>query len=278
MIDSHHHLWDPARRTYGWMAGEALAPLRRPYGVDDLRRETSQAGITGTVLVQTVGDITETEEFLALAADSGGLIRGVVGWVDLTAPDVSEQLARLRTLPGGDLLVGIRHQVQDEADPEWLARPDVRRGLLAVAAAGLVYDLLILVPQLPVAREVVASLPDLRFVLDHAAKPPIASGELTPWSESVAALAELPNVSCKLSGLVTEASWTDWKPTDLAPYADHVLNSFGASRVMFGSDWPVCELAATYSQVTALAKSLTPTDHTQIFNSTAESVYALPPI
>ncbi|GAA0417348.1 amidohydrolase [Acrocarpospora corrugata] len=275
MIDAHHHLWDPARRVYGWMAGEALAPLRRAYGVEDLRRETSAAGITGTVLVQTVSDLTETEEFLSLAAASDGLIRGVVGWVDLTAPDVSDQLARLRTLPGGDLLVGIRHQVQDEPDPDWFARPDVRRGLLAVAAAGLVYDLLVLVPQLPVAREVVAGLPDLRFVLDHAAKPPVASGELNPWSDALAALAKLPHVSCKLSGLVTEASWSDWTPADLAPYAEHVLDSFGSSRVMFGSDWPVCELAATYSQVTALARSLTPTDHTQIFKSTAESVYGL---
>ncbi|MEO3857237.1 amidohydrolase family protein [Acrocarpospora sp. B8E8] len=260
------------------MAGEALAPLRRPYGLDDLRRETSAAGVTGTVLVQTVSDISETEEFLALAAASDGLIRGVVGWVDLTAPDVSDQLARLRTLPGGDLLVGIRHQIQDEPDPHWFARPDVRRGLLAVSAADLVYDLLVLTPQLPIAHEVAATLPDLRFVLDHAAKPPIATGELTPWSDSIATLAKLPHITCKLSGLVTEASWTNWKPTDLTPYTDHILNSFGPSRVMFGSDWPVCELAATYSQVTTLAQSLTPTAHNQVFKSTAESVYGLRPM
>ncbi|WP_424536041.1 amidohydrolase family protein [Sphaerisporangium viridialbum] len=279
MIDAHHHLWDTTRRHYPWMAGEALAPLRRPYGIGDLRRETEAAGVERTVLVQTVAAVEETEEFLATAAASDGLIAGVVGWVDLTDPGVADVLMRLRTGPGGELLVGVRHPVQDEEDPAWLARPDVRHGIRAVGQAGLAYDLLVLTPQLPAARDVVRDLPGVRFVLDHAAKPPIASGVTEPWASEIKALAESPNVTCKLSGLVTEATWTDWDAPRIAPYADHVLSCFGADRVMFGSDWPVCELAATYTQVTALAHhlatNLTRSEHTQLFTTTARTVYAL---
>ncbi|MEV7964973.1 amidohydrolase family protein [Sphaerisporangium sp. NPDC088356] len=279
MIDAHHHLWDTSRREYPWMAGEALAPLRRPYGVDDLRRETAAAGVERTVLVQTVASVEETEEFLATAAASDGLIAGVVGWVDLTGPGVADELMRLRTGPGGDLLVGIRHTVQDERDPAWLARPDVRHGIRAVGQAGLAYDLLVLTPQLPAARDVVRDLPGVRFVLDHAAKPPIASGVTEPWASEIKALAESPNVTCKLSGLVTEAAWTDWDAPRIAPYADHVLSCFGPDRVMFGSDWPVCELAASYEQVTTLARQLTTAlsenEREQFFTTTAQTAYAL---
>ncbi|WP_214409466.1 amidohydrolase family protein [Sphaerisporangium fuscum] len=279
MIDAHHHLWDPSRRPYPWMEGEALAPLRRPYGVDDLRRETAAAGVEATVLVQTVGTVEETEEFLATAGASGGLIAGVVGWVDLTAPDVADELARLRDLPGGHLLTGIRHQVQDEADPAWLSRPEVRSGIRAVGEAGLVYDLLVLTRQLPAARELVRDLPGVRFVLDHAAKPPVASGALEPWAGEIEALAQSPNVTCKLSGLVTEADWTDWDAARLAPYAGHVLSCFGPERVMFGSDWPVCELAASYAEVVALAheltSALTPSERARVFDTTARTTYGL---
>lgn len=281
MIDAHHHLWDPSHRKYHWMSGDALAPIRQPYTPADLRRETSAAGVRGTVLVQTIGDVEETSEFLAMAAASDGLIVGVVGWVDLTAPDVADQVAMLRTLPGGDRLVGVRHQVQDEADPGWLARPDVHRGLHALATAGLTYDLLVLASQLPVARAVVREVPELRFVLDHVGKPPIASGEMEPWASELSALAELPNVSCKLSGLVTEASWADWEAPQISPYAAHVLDCFGPERVMFGSDWPVCELAASYTQVVELAHELTTTlsdpERAQIFGATAQACYALRP-
>jgi L-fuconolactonase len=280
MIDAHHHLWNPSRREYPWMAGEALAPLRKPYDTGDLRRETAAAGVERTVLVQTVGSTEETEEFLATAAASDGLVAGVVGWVDLTSPGVADELARLRGGLGGELLVGIRHQVQDEAAPDWLARPDVRRGIAAVGAAGLVYDLLVLVPQLASARELVRDLPDVRFVLDHAAKPPIASGAIEPWAGEIKALAESPNVTCKLSGLVTEADWTDWDVPRIAPYADHVLSCFGPERVMFGSDWPVCELAASYGEVVELAKtltaSLTQEERTHLFTTTAQTTYRLP--
>lgn len=256
VIDAHHHLWDPGARDYPWMAGPELAPIRRPYTLADLRLRTAALGTDHTVLVQAVGDVAETEELLDVAAASDGLIAGVVGWVDLTAPDVAGELARLRARPGGERLVGVRHQVEDEADPDWLARPEVRRGLRAVAAAGLVYDLLVLVPQLPSARAAARDLPDGRFVLDHAAKPAIATGDFEPWAGELAALARLPNVACKLSGLVTEARWDDWDVAGIRPYGEHVLEVFGPDRVMFGSDWPVCELAASYTEVRQLADAL----------------------
>ncbi|WP_066362749.1 amidohydrolase family protein [Herbidospora mongoliensis] len=277
MIDAHHHLWDPSRRDYPWMSGAALSPIRRTFGLPELRA----TGATGTVLVQTVSSVEETREFLRTALESDGLIKGVVGWVDLTAPDVADVLAELREGPGGHLLVGIRHQVQDEPDDAWLARPDVMRGLRAVASAGLAYDLLVLVHQLGVARKVVADLPDARFVLDHAAKPPVASGLMEPWATQIEALSELENVACKISGLVTEASWTDWTPGQLQPYVEHVLEYFGPERVMFGSDWPVCLLAATYGEVVETTKDFTSglsgDEQSYIYESTAQKVYRLKP-
>lgn len=279
-VDAHHHLWDPARRAYPWLAGDALAPIRRPYTLDDLRRVTAAVPeVSSTVLVQTVSETAETEEFLATAAASGGLVAGVVGWVDLTAPDVADRLAALRAAPGGDLLVGIRHQAEDEPDPRWLLRDDVRRGLAAVAAAGLAYDLLVRPPQLPAAVELTGLLPSARFVLDHAGKPPVARGELEPWASAITALAKRPNVFCKLSGLVTEADWASWQVADLRPYAEHVLASFGPDRVVFGSDWPVCELAATYEQVAASAAELTAglsaAERAEVFGATAVRAYGL---
>ncbi|HWM05538.1 MAG TPA: amidohydrolase family protein [Actinophytocola sp.] len=276
MIDAHHHLWDPARRDYPWLAGPALAPIRRPYGLDELRGQTRASG---TILVQTVSSTAETEEFLATAAGSGGLVVGVVGWVDLTAPDVADRLAALRELPGGELLVGIRHQAEDEPESGWPLRADVVRGLAAVTAAGLAYDLLVNPAQYAAATELADRLPDTRLVLDHAGKPPVASGVLEPWAGAVTELARRPNVSCKLSGLVTEASWASWQTADLAPYAAHVLDRFGPDRVLFGSDWPVCELAATYEQVVAAAETLTAelseAEQAAVFGGTARRVYGV---
>jgi L-fuconolactonase len=273
MIDAHHHLWDPGRRDYPWMAGEALAPIRRPYTVDDLRAAAGP-DVSATVLVQTVSSAEETEEFLATADSSAGLIAGVVGWLDLTAPDVD----RPRAAPGGHLLVGVRHQVEDEPDPDWLLRDDIQRGLGALAGAGLVYDLLVRAPQRPAAYTAARQLPDVRFVLDHAGKPAIAAGEWEPWASWLTNLAELPNVVCKLSGLVTEAA-RDWTAGTIRPYAEHVLDRFGADRVMFGSDWPVCELAGSYADVLTLTQDLlsgaSETERAAVLAGTAARVYGL---
>ncbi len=273
MIDAHHHLWDPSRRAYPWMTGAALDPIRRPYTVDDLRAVTKAAGVRATVLVQTVSSAEETREFLAVAEEEP-LIAGVVGWVDLIAPDVASQLASLE-----GPLVGIRHQVESEPDDEWLLRPDVLRGLAAVSEAGLVYDLLVTPAQLPAAASAAAQLPELTFVLDHAAKPPIAAGEWEPWAGAVAELASRENVHCKLSGLVTEADWAAWHVGHLQRYVAHVLEVFGPSRMLFGSDWPVCELAASYEVVVDTAVELTgalsDTERLGVFEVNAGRVYGL---
>ena len=278
MIDAHHHLWDPARREYPWMVGSALDPVRRPYTLEDLRRVAP--GVSGTVLVQTVSSVSETAEFLATAAASDGLVVGVVGWVNLVAPDVVERLAELRAVPGGSLLVGIRHQAENEPEPGWLVRPDVFRGLKALASAGLAFDLLVNPAQYASAVELADRLPSARLVLDHAGKPPIAAGGFAAWAPAITELARRPNVFCKLSGLVTEADWVSWKPSDLAPYVSHVLSSFGPSRVIFGSDWPVCELAATYDEVVDVARSLTAgqsrDERAELFGGAARRAYALP--
>ncbi|MEY7975153.1 amidohydrolase [Streptomyces pilosus] len=277
-VDAHHHVWDLSVRPQDWLTGPGLRPLRRNFTLDDLAPQASAAGVGRTVLVQTVTAAGETPELLALA-EAHPLVAGVVGWTDLTRPGVAEELARLRELPGGRYLKGIRHQVQDEPDPEWLLRADVRRGLAAVAEAGLVYDLVVLPHQLPACTAAAASLPRLTFVLDHLGKPPVASGALEPWASAVRALAALPNTVCKLSGLVTEADRATWTVDDLRPYADVVLDAFGPRRLMFGSDWPVCTLAAAYGDVLAAARALTlhlaPGERRRLFDTTATRVYGL---
>ncbi|MGX1135005.1 L-fuconolactonase [Streptomyces glaucescens] len=278
-VDAHHHVWDLSVRDQDWITGPALAPLRRTFTLDDLRPEAGAAGVDRTVLVQTVTAPEETPELLALAAASDGLVAGVVGWTDLTRPDIADELARLRALPGGGRLKGIRHQVQSEPDPEWLLRPDVRRGLAAVADAGLVHDLVVRPHQLPACARAAAGHPGLTFVLDHLGKPPVASGALEPWAGAVRTLAVLPNTVCKLSGLVTEADPASWTADDLRPYADVVLDAFGPRRLMFGSDWPVCTLAATYGEVRATAGELMAglgeDERTEVFEATAVRVYGL---
>ncbi|MFG2791077.1 amidohydrolase family protein [Streptomyces sp. NPDC048419] len=275
-VDAHHHVWDLSVRDQDWIPQGS--PIRRDFTVTDLEPEARAAGVDRTVLVQTITVAEETPEFLALAA-SHDLIAGVVGWTDLTRPDITDELARLRELPGGHHLKGIRHQVQSEPDPDWLLRPDVRRGLAAVAEAGLVYDLIVLPHQLPACTKTAASLPELTFVLDHLGKPPIASGTLAPWSADLRTLAALPNTTAKLSGLLTEAASTTWTIADLRPYAETALEAFGPDRLMFGSDWPVCTERATYGEVldTAgeLAAGLSAAEHAEVFEATAARVYGL---
>ena len=278
VVDAHQHFWDPARASYPWMT-DALAPVRRRFGPEDLRPLLAANGVDLTVLVQTRSSLDETREFLATAARHD-FIAGVVGWLDLTAPNVSEQLASLRAGPGGVKLVGIRHQVHDEPDPEWLGRPDVRRGLAAVGEAGLAYDVLVRTRELPAALAVVRDLPSITFVIDHIAKPPIATGAIDEWAARLKPLAASPNVFCKLSGMVTEADWKHWTARDLAPYASRVLEWFGPERCVFGSDWPVCLLAASYAHVIdacGLAIGDVPTaERERIFGGNAIELYRLP--
>ena len=276
IIDAHQHFIDPARTDYPWLTPD-LAVIDRRFAPEDLAPELAAAGVDRTILVQTLSSPAETGEFLATAAATP-FIAGVVGWVDLTEAGAAASIERLRAGPGGDRLVGIRHQVHDEPDPAWLLRPDVRRGLAAVAAAGLAYDLLVRVREMPAALTVARERPDLRVVIDHLAKPPIRSGDLRDWAAQLRPFGELEHVWCKLSGLATEAD-SDWRVADLAPAVEVALEVFGPSRLMFGSDWPVCLLASTYGEVAATARALTAglsdTERDAVFGGAAERAYRL---
>ena len=273
IVDAHHHFWDPRRRDYPWM-GDELSPIRRPFAPDDLRPELVQNNVDRTVLVQTVSSLDETREFLETASQTD-FVAGVVGWVDLTDPSVAELIASLRSAKGGDRLVGIRHQVHDEPDASWLLRHDVQRGIAAVGSVGLVYDVLVRTRELPAALATVRAHPEMRFVIDHAAKPRVAGGAWDiAWEMALAPLADEPNVSCKLSGLVTEADWKTWTREQLRPYLERVLDWFGPGRCMFGSDWPVCLLAADYAEVVATMREIIGDDE-DVFGSTATRVYGL---
>ena len=273
IVDSHHHFWNPGQRTYPWM-GPELDAIRRPFSPDDLALLAANAGVERTVLVQTVASVAETVEFLAVASRHA-LVAGVVGWVDLTDADVATTIEGLRSGEGGDKLVGVRHQVHDEANPDWLRRDDVQRGLAAVEAAGLVYDLLVRTRELPASHEAATWHPELRFVIDHAGKPRIADGPRdTGWEGAMEPMAALPNVTCKLSGLVTEAGWETWTQEQLDPYIRRVLDWFGPERCMFGSDWPVCLLAAGYPEVIDTIRKVAGDDE-DVFARTAMRVYGL---
>lgn len=274
-IDAHHHVWDLTVRDQPWTVGDPV--LHRTFTAAELHPSLAWHGVDATVVVQTVCVPEETPELLALAA-TDRFVRGVVGWVDLTAPDVAERLAALRAGPGGGALVGVRHQVQEEPDPRWLCRDDVRRGLAAVGAAGLVYDLVVTAEQLPAVVETVRALPHVRFVLDHAGKPPVASGAREPWATHVRALGRSGNVAAKLSGLVTEAG-PGWTVDVLRPYAATVLDAFGPRRTMFGSDWPTCLPVASYDDVVAataeLLVGLDDADRADVLGGTAQRWYGI---
>jgi L-fuconolactonase len=315
VIDAHHHLWDLAAREHRWLQGgqpwatdDELAQLRRSFTLSDLAPHAAAAGVTGTVVIQAVPEPWETPDLLALAAgfdpyaaqgqarepeptsggpvngsrketpDAGGLLAGVVGWTDLSAPGVADAVAGLRALPGGAFLCGIRHPVLFEADAGWLAQPAVLRGLHALAAAGLSFDIVTLPHQLPGAVTAARSVPKLSFVLDHLGGPPADSGQegkKGPWAAAIRSLAALPNVTCKLSGVHSSPA----RASDLRPYYETVLAAFGPERLMFGSDWPVSARVATYGQVCDMYRELTAqlsaAEQDAIFDRTARRVYRL---
>jgi L-fuconolactonase len=266
IIDAHQHFWDPAAAVYPWMS-DAPASLHRRFGPDDLEPLLTRHGVTGTVLVQARGGLDETRALLEIAAATP-FVFGVVGWIDLTAADAAQVLA------GFDgRLAGVRHQVHDEPDARWLLRPDVQRGLAAVGDAGLVFDLLVRTAELPAAVETARRHPDVQFVLDHVGKPPLRpGGDLDGWTGGVAALADLPNVACKLSGLLTEIE----AGIDLAPTLERALAWFGPERCMFGSDWPVCRLAGDYGASLDLVRDAVPESNREtVLAATAIRIYGL---
>ena len=275
-IDAHQHFWDLSRPfDYSWLESDELAAIRRDFLPADLAPHLRAAGMDGCVAVQTQHDTAETRWLLDLA-DAHDFILGIVGWVDLTDERCGEQLDRFTE---HEKFVGVRHVVQDEPDDDWVVRPDVRRGLRELECRGLPFDLLFFPRHLKHAATLARELPGLTLVLDHLAKPPIASGTDDGWAADLRAAAAHDNLFCKLSGMVTEADRDDWKPADLKPHVGTALDAFGPDRCLYGSDWPVCLPAATYAAVHgALVEVLgelgvSATD--AIFGGTAARVYGL---
>jgi len=249
-IDAHHHLWTLARGDYGWLTPK-LAPIYRDFAVADLAPLLSAAEICGTILVQAAPTEAETM-FLLDITDGAELVRGVVGWTDFDAEDAA---ARIEAFAGRTHLVGLRPMVQDIADDDWLLKPGLTAGLAAMAEQNLIFDALVLPRHLPRLSRVVDLHPDLQFVLDHCAKPSLATGDIAAWKDDIAKLAKRPNIVCKLSGLATEAA-PGWQVADMRPALDHVLANFGSERLLWGSDWPVVNLAGGYAKWLAAAETL----------------------
>ncbi len=273
-IDAHQHFWKLKEFNYPWLTSE-LTTLYRDFEPADLKPSLDENSVSGTIVVQATHSRAEAEWFLRLANENS-FIKGVVGWVDLAAYDLDEQL---EMLAAKGPLCGIRHQVHDEADPRWLLQGKILRGLRLVAHKELVYDLLLRPPHLKILPELFEAVPNMRWVIDHLAKPEIKSGQLEPWLSDLKRAAAYPNVYCKVSGMITEADQQNWTVADLRPYFEAVLRLFGPSRLLFGSDWPVCLLAGNYSQVnqamTELTASLSETEQAAIWAQTAHGVYKL---
>ena len=277
-IDSHHHVWDLSVRPQDWMVGNALDAVKRNFDMSDFRFASTDTGIEKTVLCQTVMKYEETPEFLELAA-SDSIIAGVIGWLEIGAQDAMQHLDRYEALPGHEYLVGIREVAHDLPDPNFLSQPQVIKNVRELGKRGYTYDILTKTPQMAAAIELVKAAPETQFVIDHISKPMIADGVLEPWKELIQVLAKFPNTVCKISGLVTEANWDSWNAQDFQPYIDVLLESFGPSRLMFGSDWPVALLAASYKEVVTLAEELTaslsPDEDNQFWSGTATRAYGL---
>lgn len=273
-IDSHQHFWLYNAEDYGWMAGNR-SPLQVDYMPPDIQALLAAAGIDGTVAVQARQVVRETEFLLALA-DQYELIRGVVGWVDMRADDVEAQLERFADHPR---MVGVRHIVHDEANDRFMLGGNFLRGLAALQGYDLRYDLLLYPRHIPVAIEVVKQFPEQPFVLDHIAKPFIKDGIIGAWEDDIRRLASFDNVWCKVSGMVTEAAWKTWTQDDFAPYLDIVFDSFGVERLMFGSDWPVCTLSGSYSQVVGIVETtiaaLSADEQAAVMGGNATAFYGL---
>lgn len=272
-IDAHQHFWRYNANEYPWIKAGTL--LERDWLPTDLIREAQRSGIHGSIAVQARQTLEESRWLLRLA-DESRFIKGVVGWVDLRAERVDEDLAPLAR---HKKFVGVRHVVQDEADPEFMLKPEFLRGIAKLKPLDLTYDLLIFPKQLPAAIKLVRQFPEQPFVVDHIAKPVIRAGLLKPWREDLQELAKNPNVYCKISGLITEGKLVGWHPEDFRPYLDVVIKAFGEHRVMFGSDWPVCLLAGKYAQVHSLVANyfhaFSAETQRAFFGQTAASFYGV---
>ena len=280
VVDAHQHFWDRSLSEFdhSWQEQSDLAPICRSFLPEDLRPLIEECGVDHTVFVQTQHDLRENDWSLGLA-DQNSFVCGVVGWVDLTSDACEQQLLQYKDHPA---FVGVRHVTQDEPDPDFIVRDDVSAGLSVLEKHQIPFDLLFYSKHLKHAPLVAKRFPELRLVIDHLSKPNIKSGndeDFKKWQTEIAAAAECGNVFCKLSGLVTEADWDRWSVNDLLPYVETILKEFTPQRIMFGSDWPVCNLAASYSEVFHVAQQcldrLSQTEREQIFGKTAIEFYQL---
>jgi L-fuconolactonase len=273
-IDAHQHFWRYDSAEYGWI-DDSMAVLRRDFMPADAAREMAPMGFDACVAVQARQTLEETRWLLALA-DADPVIAGVVGWVDLQADDVQAQLEQVASHPK---LVGVRHIVQSEPDDRFLLRPAFCRGIALLEGFGLTYDILVYARHLPVAAEFVSRFERQPFVIDHMAKPDIRQGEIETWAQDLRRLAAFPNVLCKVSGLVTEADWDRWTPAQLRPYLDVAFDCFGPGRLLIGSDWPVCTVAATYARtlgvVTEYLSGHSAEDRAEVLGGNAQRLWKL---
>lgn len=271
-IDAHHHFWDLARGDYGWLT-PALAPIYRDFGPGDLAPLLQARGIDRTILVQAAPTFAETQYLLRLA-ETAPFVAGVVGWIDFDAADAAQTIARIAA--EHPLLAGLRPMLHDIADEDWLLRPNLAAAFEAMAEHGLVFDALARPQHLQRVQKICERHPNLTVVIDHIAKPPIRDKQLDPWRADMAAVARCANTVCKLSGIVTEAA-PDWTVSDIKPFVEHVLASFGPQRLLWGSDWPVVDLAGGYAHWWDMTQtSLTPLDaaaRDAILGGTAARIY-----
>lgn len=274
-IDAHQHFWDLSMFDFSWMDPAHMAAIRRNRLPGDLKPLIDEVGVNKTVFVQTQHNLEENRWVLGLIEEHD-FIAGMVGWVDLRSEACEDQLAEFKD---DSRFVGIRHVVQDEPDEDWMVHPDTLRGLKVLEKHGVPYDLLFFVQHLKHAETVARYVPDLPLVIDHLAKPKIKDGEVEGWLDDFKKAAACENVYCKLSGMITEADWANWQVDDLRVYVDHALALFGPERLMFGSDWPVCELAGSYSEVhdalEACIGELSGDEQAQIWSGTAKKFYNL---
>jgi L-fuconolactonase len=275
-IDAHQHFWMYNEIDYDWI-GSGMEVLKRDRLPADLAPLLQAAQLDGAVAVQARSSLEETAWLLQLA-DESSIIKGVVGWIDLCSPDARAQLQRFSQHPR---LCGVRHIVQSEPDDRFMLRDDFLRGVALLGDFNLAYDILIFPRHLPIGYELAARFPAQTFVLDHSAKPLIKDHVIEPWATDLRRLASLPNVYCKVSGLLTEADWQQWSPNDFLPYLDVVFDVFSPRRIMYGSDWPVCTLAGSYADYAALiedyTRSLSADDLAAVWGNTAERAYQLKP-
>ena len=273
-IDAHQHFWRYEPAEFGWI-GKSMAMLKRDFLPAELHEEMRAAGIDGSVAVQARQTAAETAWLLALA-EKYSFIHGVVGWAHIAGPEFPAVLEQLSSNPK---LRGLRHVIQDEPDDQFILRPDFNAGINALLGTGLVYDILIFERHLPQTIQFVDRHPEQVFVLDHAAKPKIEAGELSPWAENIRELSKRQNVYCKISGMVTEADWRSWTPAMLAPYVDTLLEAFGPTRLMAGSDWPVCTVASGYSKwfrtLDSFLLQLSNAERDRVLGGTAIEAYGL---